>query len=243
MRTTRKLALVAIGVVFIAACHDNPASLDETENEFTDEFTVYASDEARTRYLDILNSELASPQLLELNAQLNGQSVGERRSHIREGIEILSTMSSSSGACGTNPQFSWTDVSVAVLDPLFPGLPYEAVASGMTVTTQNANLRLYVYGEGGPEWSGAPHYDTSQVSAADADETTRSCTSLQLVHTDRFKFKPNDAGCWYVYGESTHYILSPAPAQQQTRQILKLGGPMPSGWGCPRYIGPPDGWR
>ncbi len=95
-----------------------------------------------------------------------------------------------------------------------------AVASGMTVTTQNANLRLYVYGEGGPEWSGAPHYDTSQVSAADADETTRSCTSLQLVHTDRFMFKPNDAGCWYVYGESTHYILSPAPAQQQTRQIL-----------------------
>ena len=110
----------------------------------------------------------------------------------------------SSGTCDTNSKFFWTDLSIAILDPLFEGLPGEAVASAFTIATKPAILRNYVYIETGPGiYPGGPMYD----SGLDRDSTSSSCVTSWLVHSPTAYVYANDATCFWVYGESMHRIV------------------------------------
>ena len=210
-------ALVHLGL----ACADPEVLVEPTETD-ADGTVVYSGKEAIARYTDILESELASPLMLERMARAHGMSVDERRRKVNEGITVLGEAAAmqSSGACDASSRFFWTDLSIAILDPLFEGLPGEAVASAFTIATKPAILRNYVYIETGRGiYPGGPMYD----SGLDSDATSNRCVTTWLVHSPTAFVYADDATCFWVYGESMHRIVKAGRDEERYHSSVVQG--------------------
>ncbi|MDE2679312.1 MAG: hypothetical protein F4087_03560 [Gemmatimonadetes bacterium] len=167
---------------------------------------VYRGQAAIDHYTKVLQSELASPRLLELNARLSGMTVAKYRAGIVDDLGFLATAEASSGACDDAARFTVTGTRLAIAEPLFGignGL-WAAHSTGFSYSNKPAIHRIYTFVTGGPGiHDGLIDYSNGEEN----DVTSKGCEKAWAVGTAWFYFPADDNNCYWAYGESMHRLV------------------------------------
>lgn len=158
-------------------------------------------------YTKVLESELASPRLLELNAAFKDITIGERRNQIRDAIGMLASIDASSGPCDDSARFTAVSTTIYAVEPLFPGLPWAVAATGVNHSDKPAIHRTYSYiGADSGVYPGYPPIQ-GEGNYAEADSTSTMCETVWVVSTPWIYVSGDDFGCWWAYGQSMHRLV------------------------------------